>query len=289
MQLSIVLLQKIKNITLKRFSFLCILVMVNLACQAQFYYKDVISNKLLQNEMLTYKNNKVRSVLITSYEDNGEKSEGFFCSKKITKDYKKTTLFTRADVSPAALLVSVFDADGRLLQTTDSSQIIVKHIQYTYNDAKKITTIKSTLRSKDEDFDNSITEEHLYTYTKNVLSQMQLIKNEKDTTLILFFTDEQGNVTLEKNAKSGQKYYYYYDAKGLLTDIVPAFNNEQRLKPDYIFVYDNAGLIKQMTAVEEGSNNYFVWKYSYENGLRTTEKCYTNERKLMGSIAYEYK
>ena len=44
-----------------------------------------------------------------------------------------------------------------------------------------------------------------------------------------------------------------------------------------------------MTAVEEGSKSFYVWKYNYENGLRIKERCFTDERKLMGSIEYEYK
>jgi hypothetical protein len=44
-----------------------------------------------------------------------------------------------------------------------------------------------------------------------------------------------------------------------------------------------------MTAVEEGSKSYYVWKYSYDNGLRIKERCFTDERKLMGSIEYVYK
>ena len=56
-----------------------------------------------------------------------------------------------------------------------------------------------------------------------------------------------------------------------------------------MFEYNSAGKITQMTAVEEGSNNYFIWKYTYDNGLRIKEKCFTNEKRLMGSIEYEYK
>ena len=39
---------------------------------------------------------------------------------------------------------------------------------------------------------------------------------------------------------------------------------------------------------EEGSNNYYVWKYSYSNGLRSKERIFTKERRLMGTIEYEY-
>lgn len=44
-----------------------------------------------------------------------------------------------------------------------------------------------------------------------------------------------------------------------------------------------------MTATEEGSNNYYTWKYVYENGLRTVERCFLKGRSLVGSVEYFYK
>lgn len=269
------------------FAFLAIIAAVS--ANAQFYYKDIISNKQLLADMAAYKENKVKSITIKSFEDNGVESESFFCTKKIKKSYKRTELFTRADMAPASMFVSIFDGEGKLLSTNDSSSIIVKNMRYKYDDKKRIVSIFSTVRSKDEDFDNSITEEHLYTYKNNVPGVLQIVKNFKDTTTILFSVDEKGNVELEKNTKTGKKYYYYYDNKNLLTDIVPSNEDAKRLKPDYIFEYNPIGLISKMTLVEEGSNNYFIWRYEYTGNLRVKEKCFTNERRLMGSIEYDYK
>ncbi|MGF2412505.1 MAG: hypothetical protein ACQUYJ_09270, partial [Ferruginibacter sp.] len=79
------------------------------------------------------------------------------------------------------------------------------------------------------------------------------------------------------------------DTKNRITDVVRLNQFNQKMLPDYMFEYNNAGLITQMTTTEEGGSYYFIWKYSYENGLRTKEKCYSKERRLMGSIEYEYK
>ena len=63
-----------------------------------------------------------------------------------------------------------------------------------------------------------------------------------------------------------------------------------RMMPDYLFEYNHsAGYLTQMTTTEEGGNYYYIWKYNYENGLRVREKCFNKEKKLMGSIEYEYK
>jgi hypothetical protein len=275
-------------LTLKKTSLCILLVSVSALVNAQYYYKDIVSNNQLAADMKAYKENKIRKVTLKSFEDNGVESEGFFCEKKISKNYKKTALFTRADIAPASLFTSIFDNDGKLLSTNDSSSLSVTEIRYSYDEKQRISAILSTVRAIEE-FENSITEEHIYIYENNVLKKMVRIKNGKDSTDILFSADEKGNITLEKDTKNGTKFYYYYDNLNRLTDIVQANEYIKKLKPDYIFEYNNAGQVTQMTAVEEGSSNYFIWKYNYENGLRLRERCFTNEKRLMGRIEYEYK
>ena len=117
---------------------------------------------------------------------------------------------------------------------------------------------------------------------------MNRIKNKKDTVIIFFENDGKGNVSIEKDTKSGTKFYYYYDSKNRLTDIVQATVYSKRLKPDYIFEYNTSGRITQMTTAKEGSNHYYVWNYNYDDGLRIKERLSTEEKRLMGSIEYEY-
>lgn len=273
---------------IKRILAAVVLLISTVGVHAQYYFKDIVSNTQLMADMKAYKENKVKKITLKSFEDNGSESEGFFCEKKLNRDYTKTELFTRADIAAASLFTSTFDKGGNLLTTYDSSLLSVTEIKYRYNDQQKISSIFSLVRSKD-DFDNSISEEHIYTYENNKPVKMARVKNGRDTTDILFSLDDNGNVAIEKDTKNGTKFYYYYDAKNRLTDIVQENEYSKNLKPDYVFEYNNAGLITQMTAVEEGSKNYFVWKYSYENGMRTKERCFTDERRLMGSIEYEYK
>jgi len=259
------------------------------ALQAQFYYRDIISNKQLLKEMAAYKENKVRSVAIKSYEDDGSESEGFFCEKKITKDYKRTELFTRSDASSASLFISYFNEKGQLLQTNDSSDISVTVNTYSYDDQNRIKSIVSAVRSSDDDFVNEIREEHIYLYNdKGFPEKMIRIKNSYDSITILFSTDEHNNIGIEKDTKSGSKYYYYYDEKKRLTDIVHAYEYKPQLTAEYLFEYNASDQISQMTTTEEGGSYYYIWKYTYYNGLRAGEKCFSKERKLMGTIQYEY-
>lgn len=259
------------------------------ALQAQYYYKDLVSNAQVVSDMKSYKENKIKKIVLKSFEDNGSESNGFFCEKKLNKDYSKSELYTRADISAASLFTSTFDKDGKLLNTYDSSLLSVTQIIYTYNSDNLISRINSTVRSSDEDFGNEIKEDHFYKYENGKPSKITRVKNGRDTTDILLALDDNGNVAIEKDTKNGTKFFYYYDAKNRLTDVVQANEYSQNAKPNYIFEYNNAGLITQMTAVEEGSKSYYVWKYSYDNGLRIKERCFTDERKLMGSIEYVYK
>ncbi|MBS1734244.1 MAG: hypothetical protein JST02_13195 [Bacteroidetes bacterium] len=257
---------------------------------AQYYYRDIVSNLQLQKEMALFRENKVRSVVIRSFEDDGSESEGFFCEKKISKDYRKAELFTRSDISGSSLFTSTFDKEGKILGTTDSSTISLSVNTYTYDEAGRIRSILSSVKSSDDDFANEILEEHIYEYNSSGIPvKMTRIKNRTDSAVMLFQVDEHNNVAIEKDSKTGRKYYYYYDEKNRLTDVVHSTEYTTKLLPDYQFEYNNAGNISQMTSTEEGGTNYYVWRYTYSNGLRSSEKCYTKERKLMGSVQYEYK
>ncbi len=260
------------------------------AAQAQYYYKDIVSNKQVIADLASYREARIRTIKIKSFESNGEPSEGFFCEKKVAKDYKKTALYTRSDMSGNSLLESYFNESGKLIKSYDSSSISMSSSEYSYDDAGRLIKIVSISKSNDDDFVNELREEHLYEYNENNQPlKMTLVKNKYDSIAILFSLDENGNVTIEKNTKSGAKYYYYYDAQKRLTDVVHANEYKQGLVADYLFEYNPAGLLSQMTTTEEGGNNYYVWKYTYDNGLRIKERVYSKDRRLMGSIEYEYK
>lgn len=260
------------------------------ALKAQYYYKDIVSSTQLQADMARYKENKVRTINIKSFEDNGAPSEGFFAKKKISKDYSRTELFTRSNISAPSMLTTRFNKNGQLIQTHDSSDISVTTNMYLYNADGKISNIISGIRSSDDDFRSEIHEEHLYTYDDDGQpARMIRVKNFSDSITILFAKDEYGNIAIEKDTRSGTKFYYYYDAKKRLTDVVQENDFKTRMYPDYIFEYNSTGLLSQMTSTEEGGNYYYVWKYTYDNGLRVREKCFNKDRRLMGSIEYEYK
>ncbi len=257
---------------------------------AQYYYKDIVSNRQLVEEMARLKEQKIRTIHITSFEDDGSPSDGFTCEKNINKNYGTVETFTNSNVTGPSLFTSYFNKAGLLVKTIDSSQIAVTTVNYDYEESGRIKTIRSGVRSSDDDFANEIGEEHQYQYdAKGSLQKMIRVKNNTDSTVVLFSLDEKNNVSIEKDTKSGKSYYYYYDSRNRLTDVVHLNQFNEKMLPDYIFEYNSAGLVTQMTTTEEGGSYYYIWKYTYDNGLRTSEKCFSKERRLMGTIQYEYK
>lgn len=261
-----------------------------IASQAQYYYKDIISNEQLQTDLSRLKEQKIKSVKITSLESDGQPSEMFLVDKRINRNYTSIEAFTKSGVTGASLFTSTFTKEGKLIRTVDSSDLSVNSSAYFYDEQGRISNIRSDIHSSDDDYTSRITEEHKYEYSPDgKLLRMYRIKNGGDTILVLFSADEKNNVAIEKDTKSGKSYYYYYDSKNRLTDIVHLNPYNQKMLPDYIFEYNNSGQITQMTSTEEEGSYYYVWKYSYVDGLRNREKCYSKERKLLGTIEYEYK
>jgi hypothetical protein len=249
-----------------------------------------VSNNQLLAEMAKVKEQKIKQVKVSSFEDDGSPSDGFLVEKQINRNYTVVETFTRSNVTGPSLFTSTFTKEGLLIQTVDSSDLAVKTSTYEYDDKRRVKVILSHVRSSDDDFTNEVTDDHYYFYSDaGLLLRMYRVKNETDTSIILFSPDEKNNVSIEKDTKTGATYYYYYDSKNRLTDVVHLNPYNQKMLPDYIFEYNAAGQISQMTATEEGGSYYFIWKYTYADGLRIKESCFSKERRLMGTIEYEYK
>ncbi len=274
------------------------------AAQAQYYYKDIILNRQLMTEMALLREQKIRTVKVNSFDREDEPSEGFFCEKKIQRDYLQMETMTRSFATTASILTANFNKKGQLLQSVDSTAIAVGVVDYSYDERDNLVAIRSGARSADEDFSSEASETHLYSYNANAQPiRMVKVKNNKDSVVIDFILDEKGNVVEEKEAKSGKSYYYYYDAKNRLTDVVYYNSSLRKLLPIVMYEYNSSNQVVQMVTAEEGSVFYYTWRYTYENGLKMREKCYYNkksdplirdpyapgQRNLQGIIEYEYK
>jgi hypothetical protein len=256
----------------------------------QFYYKDIIANLQSSVDLNTLKAEKVKEVGVTSLEQDGIPSEGFFCKKEISKNYTKVEVITQTATSYKSFFTSIYTNEGLLISSSDSSEVLVTNTTYVYDNNNNITSMKSSTHFLEEESLDEIYEEHYYTYNeKNIPVKLVVVKNKKDSVTHLFNTDESGNVAVEKNTLTGDIYYYYYDNKNRLTEIVHKYQNRKTSTTDYIFQYNRSSQITQMKVAEQEGAYYFTWKYIYDGNLRSTELCYSKEGKLMGNIEYKYR
>jgi hypothetical protein len=259
---------------------------------AQYYHRDIVNVKQAQAEKKILQQQKIKTIVVHSFEADGTDSEGFACEKNFLNNYREMETLTKSQLTGKNWLSSWYNEKGLLERASDSSEISVANTFYEYDATDNIVRITSLTHSADEDFTTSLKEVHEYRYNeKGKPVKMLRIKNGNDSSLVDFIVDDKGNVADEIEAgPNGKHYYYYYDDKNQLTDIVKYNAVKDGLRADFIFEYDDEGNISKMTAIEEGvAADYYTWKYTYNEGLRIIEKCFSKEKQLLGYFEYEYK
>jgi YD repeat-containing protein len=260
------------------------------SANAQYYYKDILNTLQLNKEFSILKDQQIKIIKLKSFEDNDEPSEGFFCEKKINKNYSQSEMISKSYISGQSILITDYNADGRVIKTTNSTPTTNNITQYEYDGKGRLTMIR-TITSADAD-SIQIAETHEYTYNdEGKPVKMLRKKNNQLLSTITFVTDDKGNI-VEENVEgnsSDKKYFYYYDDKNHLTDVVHYNELAKRLLPDYMFEYNALDEPKQMISIDESGRNYFIWKYAYnDKKLPEIQKCYSKEKRLLGTIEYEY-
>lgn len=285
--------------------FIAVSIFFVLSClqktNAQYYHKDIISVQQANAENKLYAQQRVRSVIVHSFEPDGTESKDFVCRKKISKDFRTVETSTSSPGTASSVLISEFNDKHQLVRSSDSSEITAATSLYEYDELGRILRITAYNHSSDDDFTTSLKEVHEYTYNqKDQPVKMLRIKNERDTLQIDFLTDSNGNVSDEiEKIRGGRHCYYYYNDNKQLTDIVRYNVMSKSMKPDFVFAYNEKGQLVQMVTVEEGvtnpyynekeTANYYTWRYYYnDEGLRIIEKCFSRGAKLVGYVEYEY-
>lgn len=266
---------------------IALLLTLNLAGHAQFYYKDVITVQQTNAQWNVYKNNKVRMVTVQSFEGNNRPTEGFSVQQRISDNRMITT--TQSVSNGTSELTATYNAAGRLAATVDTSEDFHSSSTYEYDAAGRVSIINNNSRSGE--FTGN--EVHVWKYdAAGKPAQMLRIRNGSDTIYVTFVYDGK-DVPVEEHAiRKGSKepeIYYYYDAKNQLTDIVRYSQKARRLLPTHIFSYNTDGRIAGMLLIPEGSNEYQRWYYDYdERGLKTRERVFNKQQQLIGKIEYSY-
>lgn len=272
--------------------FLLLTCMFSISVNGQYYYKDIWNNLQIVKEFNILKNDNLKTIKIKSFEDDNQPSEGFFCEKKINKNYTQSQMISKSNVTGQSLLVSDYNTNGQPVKTTDDTPTTTSTTEYEYDQNGQLKVILTI--TKGDDDSEKITETHEYFYDEKG-KPLKMLRKKGDVLIstIHFVSDANGNIieeNVEENNTTDKKYYYYYDDKDRLTDVVHYNERAQRLLPNYMYEYNTLNQPKQMISTEEGGNNYFIWKYTYnDKNLRETEKCFSKERRLLGTIEYEYK
>ena len=261
------------------------------SANAQYYYKDILNTQKINKEFSELKKAGIKLINLKSFEDNNEPSEGFFAEKKINKTFTQSEMISRSYITEETLIITDYDKEGRITKTTTSTPTITNTLEYTYNPEGYLKQI--TTSSFDDRDSGIIKESREYQYSEGLPEKMIAKRNGSLIFTIHFIKDESGNIIEEnESGKTGdKKYYFYYDSQNRLTDIVRFNATAGRLLPDYMFEYDDAGILpSRMTTIEAGGSNYFIWRYAYTaNHLPEIEKCYSKEKRLLGTIEYEYR
>lgn len=256
---------------------------------AQYYYKDIISTHKLNKEFSILKAQQVRTIKLKSFEDNDEPSEGFLCEKKINKDYSQSEMISKSYITGESLLKTNYNPEGKVVASVNSTPTTTNTTQYNYDATGKLISVTTNTSADDS---NQIIETHEYSYNaEGKLSKMLRKKNNILISTIQFVCDDKGNI-IEENASgisSDRKYFYYYNDQNQLTDVVHYNEFAKKLLPDYMFEYNATGDVKQMISIDESGRNYFTWRYAYTDKLLPEiQKCYSKEKRLLGTIEYEY-
>lgn len=265
--------------------------LTNQRSRAQFYYKDLIIHQGNLQQYQLHKNKRVQSISINSFEDNGDKSKGFMFNQLYNASWSQLKTIAEIENSGRNVVINFYNSQGLLYRTTDSSNGNYTVYEYGYDSLSRLVQIQNyTLAIGDK---NRSSEIHNWFYDlQGIPEKMERIRDKSDTMIYAFKKDSLGNIIEEQGFHKkvpGEKTYYYYDAGNKLTDIVRYNKRSSKLIPDYMFDYDEKGMLMQMVNIPEGGGQSITWIYKYnEQGLKEEESCYLAQKKLAGRMAYQY-
>lgn len=266
------------------------LLLISLSASAQYYYSDIIGTNETAATFKLYKQNKVSRVVLNSFDGDGIKSDAFFVEQTFSPTSNTLRTVTKSGVTSESVLTTFFNEKGQVSKTIDSSEALINTSIYTYNNEGLLINVQQSSIDSANVF--SQYEEHQWQYENGKVSKLIRIKNKKDTSIVQFKLDNEGNVSEEQsiiNGKTSEPVYYYYDDQNRLTDIVRYNNKVHKLLPEYMFEYSNANQVIQKITVPSNNSDYLIWRFQYDNrGLKIKEAIYNKQKQLNGKIEYIY-
>jgi len=274
---------------MKNILFASFIVFIFTSAKGQYYYSDIIGTKQTNQQYKLLRAFQFKRINATSFDGNLP-SKDFLLEQSVTNDGRQIITHSASIGNMESYFISNYQ-NNKVNKTVDSGNNAINTVIYEYDNNGRIASTTATSKDFDGTFTNK--ERHIWSYNdKGLPVKMLKVKNQLDTTFINFTLDEEDNVTEEKwikNNRTIETYYYYYNPKKQLTDIVRFSRKAKAMLPDYIFEYDNKGHITQMTQTQSGSANYLVWKYVYnENNMKEKEIVFNKQKEMLGRIEYKY-
>ncbi|WP_431211014.1 RHS repeat domain-containing protein [Puia sp. P3] len=181
---------------------LLLLIALTQTCSAQYYYKDLISTQQNDARWRLYRDNRVKSVKLSSFEKDGNPTEGFAGEQDVSSDGARISTFTKSTGNAESWIIASYNPQGQTLRITDTSDTYRSVSEYQYDAQGRIASITNTSIETDNHF--KIVEQHLWSYdASGKPSSMLKIKNGTDTTYIRFVPDEKGNTAEERASRNG--------------------------------------------------------------------------------------
>lgn len=264
----------------------------SITLHAQYYYKDLVGTREINQTIKLYLSNRVLSAEATGFDGDGIKNSDFSETHSCFPDLHLLKIATR-NKTVIANEYYRFDAKELLINMSDTSSSLVSTTTYTYDDKNNPVVIKNTLTDTSDSI--YVNEVHQWFYNdQGKPLRMLRILNSNDTTEVRFTIDEKGNVIEELpfvKKVSGEKTYYYYDDKNRLTDIVRFNTKARRLLPDYMFEYTDKNQVSQkVTTLSTMDLGYLIWRYVYDDkGLKAKEASFNKDKVMTGKIEYSYR
>ena len=260
---------------------------------AQYFFQDIVTAGSTSNNYQLLKKNKVKKVTVSSIEPDGSETENFGIVQMLDASKGMLTTVTNSGMTGTSTLVTNFNSNNLPEKITDSSTNTVNTVTYTYDNAGRLVLLSSNSHEPEDTNHYTMREDHRFMYDANGnLVKMLKIQNNYDTTMVVFVPAENGLPGEEKWYKKNrniENWYYYYDDKKQLTDIVRYHPTAKKMLPDYVFEYNPDGQLSQQTVVQTGTNFYRLWLYDYDDkGLKKSETIFNKGKEQEGRILYAY-
>lgn len=264
----------------------------------QYYYKDLVTTREINQQYALYRTHKVRSVSAAGIDPRGVRSTDFSEYQEI-RDRGTVWRITTINQLNKNVITRWFNEQGLVSRISDSANGIVTNTTYQYDQNNQVVRMENSLADDSSDFSQSEVHTWIYEANNRPVKMWRVIRTgtgpsaTSDSLEVRLAPDESGNPAEEKTFKRGKEtgfLYYYYDEAGRMTDIVRYNNKVKKLLPDLLFEYDEKNrVIQKITTINSGNMGYLIWRYIYdEKGLKTKDALFNKDKQLTGKIEYSY-